>query len=109
MGVIRVGLELGFEGVNWVNEPVLLGGAIPNSTCDLSCAVGAVKSLTVFWYCSVGLVFYVAFFCVCLTLLKKSSLFVVMYCVSAFVVDNSRKLSMLSGNRWSSVSLMWFS
>ena len=46
VGVIRVGLELGFEGVNWVNEPVLLGGAIPNRTGDLSRAVGAVKSLT---------------------------------------------------------------
>ena len=47
VGVIRVGLELGFEGVNWVNEPVLLGGAIPNFTGDLSRAVGAVKSLTI--------------------------------------------------------------
>ena len=46
VGVIRVELELGFEGVNWVNEPVLLGGAIPNRTGDLSRAGGAVKSLT---------------------------------------------------------------
>ena len=50
MGVIRVGLELGFEGVNRVNEPVLLGGAIPNRKGDLSRAVGAVESLTIsFW------------------------------------------------------------
>ena len=46
VGVIRVRLELGFEGVNWVNKPVLLGGASPNRTDDLSQAVGAVKSLT---------------------------------------------------------------
>ena len=47
MGVKRIELELGFEGVVWVNEPVLLGGASPNHTGDLSRGVGAVKSLTV--------------------------------------------------------------
>ena len=31
-----------------MNEPVLLGGAIPNRTGDLSRAVGAVKSLTTY-------------------------------------------------------------
>ena len=47
MGVVRVKLESGFEGVNCVNEPVLLGGATsPNRTGDLGRAVGAVKSLT---------------------------------------------------------------
>ena len=50
VGVVWVLLELGFEGVIWVNEPVLLGGATsPNRTCDLSRALGAVKSLTL-WY-----------------------------------------------------------
>ena len=46
MGVVQVELELGFEGVIWVNEPVLLGEASPNRTGDLSCAKGAVNSLT---------------------------------------------------------------
>ena len=46
VGVVRVGLELGFEGAIWVNEPVLLGGASPYGTGNLSRALGAVKSLT---------------------------------------------------------------
>ena len=46
VGVVRVRLELGFEGAICVNQPVLLGGASPNPTGDFSLALGAVKSLT---------------------------------------------------------------
>ena len=46
VGVVQVGLELGFKGVIWVNEPVLPGGASANRTGELSRVLGAVKSLT---------------------------------------------------------------
>ena len=46
VGVVSVKLELGFEGNN---EPVLLRGASPNCTGDLSRALCAVKSWTSFY------------------------------------------------------------
>ena len=57
--------------------------------------------------CLMGLVFSVAFFSSCLTLvLWMASLFVLIYCANVFVDDLSSYVSILSGNRGSSACLM---
>ena len=56
--------------------------------------------------CSMDPVFSVTFFCSYPTLLRRASLFMLMYCASVFVDDNSRWASMLSGKRLSYVCLM---